>query len=295
MIWIGIIWVVLALGGTCGETLGWWYCWHKQANSREPGPGNWTKALVFLTGISDYGAESLTPEQLNFLEELEQRLGVDRMVAEPFPYDGVTARQWAKFDAWRSLGFKEAPFWVMSLHNFWQTLLTIVLEKQYGRAVARCISHRIGQPRSANSTLIFICGSAGASLALAAAPILKEGWQVRLIIISYGGVFRASPGLNSVEHFCHLIGTKDGWAKWPELIFPGRLGKWGSLKKAQQEHRFTQHWTGGHGHLSYLSDRLAPESPEPLSPKTYQALTLDVITELQVWQDNGVEVRYKGW
>ena len=264
--------VTIVLGVTLGETLLWWYVWNKYSSRRERFGNYWHNAIVFLTGISDYANPDLSREQIDFLQEIGKQYPVDIIVAEPFPYEAFTPKQFALFEIWRYLGFQEPPLWVISLHNFWQTALTVCFEKVYGNAVARCIINRIGLPKSDNSSLIFICGSTGANLILAAAPTLKQQLRSHLIIISYGGVFRSSKGFDLVDKFYHLIGQKDIWAKLGEIVFPGRLFSWGYFNKAKQENRFSIHYTGEHEHLNYLSNKL-PESQS----ESYRELTLNIV------------------
>lgn len=272
--------VIILLGVTLAETILWWCIWKQEANRVKVTEAFWGNAIVFLTGISDYAAESLDWEQIEFLREMENRRRTDIMVAEPFPYQKSVPLQFAKFEVWRYWGFKQPPLWWISLHNFWQTGLAVGWEKAYGTGVARCIINRIGLTRSPNSMLIIVCGSAGATLALAAAPMLKEYLQSRITIISYGGVFRSSPGFDFVDNFYHLLGEKDNWAKLGEIVFPGRFLSLGSYAKAKQENRFSWHYTGKHEHLGYLSDRTPPSHT-----KTYRELTLDTVTSLPFWQE----------
>lgn len=270
---------VLFLSVTLFETILWWYKWNKQPYQVMPSPNCWTKAIVFITGISDYTATTLQPEQISFLDDIVSRYPVDIVLAEPFPYEPLTAQNFARFDIWKSLGFKESPVWVWALHNFWQTVLTVLFKKAYGAAVARRIINKIGLPKPHNnSTLMFICGSAGAAIALAAAPMLKDVLQVRLIIVSYGGVFGSSPGFDTVENFYQLIGEKDNWAKLGAIVFLGRWLPIGAFSRAKKSNRYSVHYTGSHTHFGlegYLSDR----SAQP-NTKTYRDMTLETVTKL---------------
>ncbi len=272
VIWLLLAVVTVALIGTLGETLLWCFIWHKYSYRVEISQNNWNKAIVFLTGISDYANPNLQPEQIAFLQDIGKQYPVDLIVAEPFPYEEFTPNKFKLFEIWRYLGFREPPLWVISLHNFWQTVLTVCFEQAYGNAVARCIINRIGLPKSSNTTLIFICGSTGANLVLAAAPILKQRLQSRLIIISYGGVFRSAKGFDFVDNFYHLIGQKDIWTKLGEIVFPGRLFSWGYFERAKQENRFSVRYTGEHEHLTYLSSKLPKFQME-----SYRELTLNTV------------------
>lgn len=277
-----ILWIVVGLSSiilliTLAETLFWWHLWQKHSKVAVKQESCWKNAMIFLTGISDYAAQNLETEQIEFLQELSKEMKVDLTIAEPFPYDRLTAQTFSQYDLWRHLGLKKLPLWLISFHNFWQTVLVIILEKTYGNTMARCLINRLGLPPSQDGTLWFICGSVGASLALAAAPKLKEELQMSLIIITYGGVFRASPGFDCVDYFYDLIGEKDVVAQLGKIIFSGRNLSRCTLEKAKQENRFRLEITGEHKHMEYLSDRLSP-----IHQKTYRQLTLNTITQLLV-------------
>ena len=286
IIWNSIVGLVsLALLWTFAETLLWWYLWHKSVNSITASPKSWQNAVVFLTGISNYAITDLAAEQKYFLQELGKQINVDIIIEEPFPYETSTAREFSRFQIWQYLGDRELPLWLISLYNFWQTALVTVVETSYGNAIARCIINRLGLPASPNSNLWLICGSIGAGLALAAAPKLQAQLQVNLIIVAYGGVFKASTGFDRVERFYHLTGSNDNWAKLGKLMFPGRWFPVGALRRSIADHRFLIQSTGNHQHLEYLSDRLSI-----ISDTTYRNLTLNIITQLSIWQEKGIKI-----
>lgn len=280
MIWILLGLLTVALLGTLCETLWWWYLWHRQSYQASPSQSYWTKAIVFLTGISDYASITLQAEQTDFLQQIGDRCPVDMLLKQPFPYEYLTAQKFDRFEIWRHLGFKEPPLWTTSLHNFWQIILATWFEKAYGAGVGRCIINQIGLPLTPhNSTLVLICESAGAAYAIAAAPTLKL-LQVRIIIIAYGGVFSSTQGFDFVDKFYQLTSEKDQWAKLGNMALLG-LGLFGgALEKAKQENRFNLHYIGKHKHMEYLSDH----SLEP-NGKTYRELTLDAMLSLPICQD----------
>jgi hypothetical protein len=280
---IGIASVILLW--TLGETLWWWYLWSRSTESFTDAQSPWKNAVIFLTGISNYASEDLAPEQRNFLQELSERIDVDLIVVVPFPYDNSTAREFARLQIWKHFGDRELPLWLISLYNFWQTVLVTCLEKPYGNTIARCISNRLGAAASLDSNLWLICGSIGAGLALAAAPKLQEELQVNLIIIAYGGVFKAAAGFDAVERFYHLTGSQDFWAKLGKFIFPGRWFPTGALARAIRDRRAILQSTGSHQHLEYLSDRRS--TIPSLSDRT---LTLNTITQLSIWQEKGIKI-----
>lgn len=280
---IGIASIILLW--TLGETLWWWYLWSKSTKSVAIPQLPWQNAVIFLTGISNYASADLAPEQRDFLQELGDRINVDLIVATPFPYNRSTARQFSRWQIWQHLGDRELPLWLISLYNFWQTVLVTILEKTYGNTIARCISNRLGTAASLDSNLWLICGSIGAGLALAAAPKLREELQVNLIIIAYGGVFKASDGFDAVDRFYHLTGSQDSWAKLGKFIFPGRWFPTGAFARAIRDNRAIEQSTGNHQHLEYLSDRCSP-----ISNLSYRMLTLNTITQLSIWQEKGMKI-----
>jgi hypothetical protein len=256
---------------TLVETLLWWYLWNKPDRTDDSVPIAWQNAVILLTGISNYAIADLATEQRDFLQELGEIINVDIIVKEPFPYNKTIAQKFSGWQIWQYLSDRELPLWLISLYNFWQAILVTFVEKPYGNAIARCIIRRLGTPASPNSNLWLICGSIGAGLAVAAAPKLACNFGAKIVIIAYGGVFRASAGLDRIERFYHLTGTQDNWAKLGKWIFPSR---WLS------DNRLVCESTGNHKHLAYLSDRRSA-----IDRKTYRTLTLDIITQLPIWYE----------
>jgi hypothetical protein len=269
MIIIGIASTILIW--TLAETLLWWYLWHKSTQRIDPVPTSWRNAVVLLTGISDYANADLAIEQQNFLQELGVRVSVDRIIDEPFPYNKSIAHTFSSWQIWYRFSDRELPLWLISLYNFWQAVLVLTLAKPYGNAIAGCIIKRVGVPASPQGNLWLICGSIGAEMAIAAAPKLQAELGAKIVIIAYGGVFRASTGLDRIERFYHLTGTQDNWAKLGKWIFPSRWLSDNAIVCAS---------IGNHKHLEYLS-----ECRSEISGKTYRTLTLETITQLPIWQE----------
>jgi hypothetical protein len=269
----------MAIGGiissilvwTLAETLLWWYLWNKSSDVNHAAPIAWQNAVILLTGISNYAIADLATEQSDFLQELGEIINIDLIIDEPFPYNKSIAQKCSSWQIWHYLSDRELPLWLISLYNFWQAVLVSIVEKPYGNAIARCIVRRLGIPVSPNGNLWLICGSIGAGLAIAAAPKLQADLQAKIVIIAYGGVFRASAGLDRVERFYHLTGDRDNWTKLGKWIFPSR---WLSADAIICES------TGTHKHLEYLSDRRSE-----IHDRTYRTLTLDAITQLPIWHE----------
>lgn len=272
---IAVFAIALILLFTLIETVLWWHTWHRHAYRISPQQGTWTTALIFLTGISDYRQPDLEPEQIRFVQRLNQHFGFDVAIAEPFPWDQWTANQMNQAKIWHYFQLKRLPLWVMSLHNFWQTILLMIFPNLYSQGIANCVLNRIGFPQSAESQLILICGSTGTGMALAAIPYLKQSLSSQLIIVSYGGVFKAFPGLQQVDQFFHLVGSRDIWAKLSQKIFFETGLNSNQFTQAQQNNKLRIEITGTHQHLDYLSESLASNDHQ-----TYQSLTLNVILNL---------------
>lgn len=269
--------IALILLFTALETLLWWSTWHQQPQHPPTATQPWETALVFITGVSDYTQESLDPEQINLINEISQVYPIDTIIAEPFPWKYFSKKTLILSKVWNILHLKPLPLWVMSLHNFWQTILILGLTNSYGKDIAHCLLNRIGLPKSNASQLIFLSGSTGTGMALACLPYLKPYLSCKVMIISYGGVFGLSPGLNDVDQFFHLLGNRDYWAKLAKIVLLNRGNIPTYFTKAQAEKRLFIVSTGDHKHLDYLSDR-----PSQNSQKTYQQLTVETILGLKI-------------
>ncbi len=269
--------IALILLFTALETILWWYTWHQQSQQTPTPTQPWQTALVFITGISDYTQESLDPEQIDFINKITQIYQFDQVISKPFPWQILTTKKLILSKVWKFLHLQTLPLWVMSLHNFWQTILILGLTNFYGKDIARCLFKHIGLPKSTPSQLIFLCGSTGTGMALASLPYLKQYLPSQFMIISYGGVFGLFEGLNDVDQFFHLLGNQDHWAKLAEILLINRGNHSTVFTKAQQENRLFIISTGEHGHLDYLSDRYSQTNL-----KTDQQLTVETILNLKI-------------
>lgn len=269
--------IALILLFTALETVLWWYTWHQQSQQTPTPTQPWETALVFITGISDYTQESLDPEQIDFINKITQTYQFDRIISKPFPWQPLTNKTLILSKLWKFLHLQPLPLWVMSLHNFWQTILILGLTNYYGKDIAHCLFKHIGLPKSTPSQLIFLCGSTGTGMALASLPYLKQYLPAQFMIISYGGVFGLFEGLNDVDQFFHLLGNQDHWAKLAEILLINRGNHSTVFTKAQQENRLFIISTGEHGHLDYLSDRYSQTNL-----KTDQQLTVETILNLKI-------------
>ncbi len=155
-----------------------------------------------MTGVSEYGLPGLEPEQYALLDALDAAYHPDLCVREPFPYHPRAL--------FLRLGTPTLPH--ISLRNLWQHVLTRAASERYGRDIAACIVSRVGVP-APGADLLLMVGSTGASMAMAAAPHLKNALRCRLRIVAVGGVFGATHNHDAVDHIMQFVGDADIWVR----------------------------------------------------------------------------------
>ncbi|MBX7219074.1 MAG: hypothetical protein K1Y36_03940 [Blastocatellia bacterium] len=282
-LWVALSTIVFLILLPLGETLWWWRCWSRQAQVGNPQKSGWKTAVVHLSGVSDFTAGGLIPEQTAFWESLRQEIPHDLLVAEAFPYEPLTGKYFHRFDLWRRIGRSAPPLWVMSLRNFWQALVASWWERKFGNAAAQVLVNRIGFPNEqAQPTLVLIGGSAGAALGLAVLRAIPNFMRCRCILVTYGGVFGNSPALNSHIIVYHLLGRKDWWGRAATVLFPGRWLPGSRFQQALAQQRVRLVQTGEHEHFGskgYLSLEQIPGKP-----LSYARQTLILIKNLGFWE-----------
>ncbi len=314
----------LAVGGlllTLGETLHWWRLWRRPSTNVAygrktvgenrviktrlarpsancpidagtagavtlPYAGKETlrRAIVWLSGVSDYGDSEWLPEQQAFVERLAAECPGSVVVKGNLPVNGETDRRFRRADIWRLMGWTRPPLWVWGLHNFWQFALAAVCEGSYGKDVARIAVERLrlaGVP--SGSPVLFVCGSAGAQVALACAPALREQGYEPIYVVALGGAFGSPQGFKAVVRFAQLTGEKDGWSKVGAWLFPGRRLSMSTCARALKEGRMAVYEIGPHGHYgaySYLDNaHFLPDG------RTYADMTFAAIVQLPWWKE----------
>ena len=288
--------IILAAGGltvgglllTLGETLCWWRLWRHQVHlvsnhASEVGKAP-RKAILWVSGVSDYGDSPWLPEQQAFVERLRLRSPGSVVVWGNVPADRDLDRRFRGGDVWRLLGLPHPPLWVWALHNFWQFALASVVESKYGRDIAQIMLQRLSKTGAApGCPLLIVCGSAGAQIALAAAPFLRVGGHESIYMVALGGEFGSPHGLEAVTRFAQLTGEKDDWSKAGTWLFPGRWHSTSTCALAKNEGRLTIHSIGPHEHFgarSYLDDaNVMPDG------RTYAEAAFAAITQLKWWQE----------
>lgn len=267
------------------EVLLWRRLWLRRLSQvSEAGPqgsaaaNEWSSALLYLSGISDFTSVDLLPQQTLLLAQTAKVINPDRCLPRAFPYDPAIARAFQRFDLWPRLGFTVTPLWIWSLRNFWQAWLASWLPRWYGAAVARCFVHQLGVATSPRQ-LVVIGNSAGAAILLSAAPHLRKAWpSLHMTAIICGGVLGESAGFAALDAFHQLLGTQDPWPKLATLIFPRRqlTGAWQQASDAQ---RYQQHQIGPMTHFGsdgYYGDKYVGTTSEFMVALLRDSLSIQI-------------------
>jgi hypothetical protein len=250
--------LTLILGFSLSEVLLWRQLWARRARGITTVNGRWSRAVIYLSGISHFAKSDLLPHQPGMLRQAAQLVRAERITSITFPYERVTPQQFAPFDLWRRLGYSETPSFAYPLRNFWQVTLSSSFPRWYGRPVARCIANHLGEAHE-DALLVVIGNSTGASLILSAAPFLRQRWPtLRIVAITCGGVYGANPGLDQVAEFHQLVGSRDSVALKVGELLPGRRWRTRSIGRALRQGRYHETIIGEQGHAGrdgYFGDR----------------------------------------
>ncbi len=220
------------------EALGWWAGWFSQEQAMPKAPAlsssNFKQALVFLTGVHSVSDETYARREIQFLENLRQRLP-DVLILEVFPYAATNqALTGQRFFAWFwriALKLKQGHIplggVIINLRNGWQVVVSA--DKRYGpiynQATARTIASSLqehGYPLHSQIPVILIGYSGGGQIAVGSAQYLKYLIDAPVSVISLGGILCADPGLLELESLYHLSGDKDQLQRLGKIGFPGR-------------------------------------------------------------------------
>ena len=220
------------------EALGWWAGWFDQEQVIPKSPAqsssNFKQALVFLTGVHSVSDETYARREIQFLENLRQRLP-DALILEVFPYAATNqALTGQRFFAWFwriALKLKQVHIplagVIINFRNGWQVVVSA--DKRYGpiynQATARAITNSLqehGYPFRSRIPVILIGYSGGGQIAVGSGQYLKHLIDAPVSVISLGGILCADPGLLELESLYHLSGDKDQLQHLGKIGFPGR-------------------------------------------------------------------------
>jgi len=226
------------------EALGWWAGWTKR-DLTPPAPlppleviqTDIDYYLVYLTAIGGISAETISKREKAFLAELEKAIpGKVEIISDVFPFS-VTNNPlngerslswlWQRIHNSRLGGRASVLATLIFIRNLFQ--VGVSSDPRYGPiynvGVARELTRsllRHGYPPDSGIPIAILGWSGGGQIAVGVAPYLHEALQAPIYVISIGGVISDDPGLNGVEKLIHLQGSKDGFPRIGEILFPGR-------------------------------------------------------------------------
>jgi hypothetical protein len=233
------------------ESLGWYAGWYntdelpdaeRMAQRRaqelqdEPPAPQAGAYLVYLSGIGAISGSSIPDEELPFLERLAARTPQAILTHDVFPYSatntGLTvqrafARLWQWLERYRVARPSGLLPFLINVRNLFQVLVSA--DKRYGpvmnyglsRAILRSVLQR-GYDLRQRRPIVVLGSSGGGQMAVGAALFLRHVTGAPIYVISVGGVNASDPGLDAVEHFYHLYGSRDSVQALADTLFPGR-------------------------------------------------------------------------
>ena len=306
---LGAIATVVALVSSPFETLGWWGTW-LNPYADEPWPtaeadatGDRPRAyVVYLSGIGSISGDELLPNEVRFLDALDEALPHCRVVRSVFPYSpagrslltGQRVFQWL----WRRLehsrrsgGGGAAPS-LINLRNLFQVM--VAADHRYGPVYGfglaqTVVQHLTRAGYDAGLPVILLGSSGGGQISLAAAPYLAAALDAPIGVVTVGGVMASDRGLDHVVRLTSLAGAKDGIYRLGRRAFPGRWplmaeSKW---NRARAEGRLVERVIGPMGHAgkgAYLDPDAVTDAGEPFLAITVQAVR-DAVGETLVAKD----------
>lgn len=223
------------------ESLRWWAGFSGTQESplstaseepTEPAPD---PVIVYLSGIGSISGDALLAEEASFLDVLEPLIPGSVIVRDVFPYSasgvGLTGtRAFSGF--WRMLGRMRLQgegllSSLINLRNVFQ--VAVAADPRYGPifacGVARVIAReacKAGYRPMGRQRLVLLGYSAGAQVAVGAAPYLKRWLGTAVHVVSLGGVLDSDPGLRVVARLDHVVGDKDIVERVGRIVYPGR-------------------------------------------------------------------------
>jgi hypothetical protein len=254
------------------ESLGWWAGWSDKGAPQSPAAVEPSQVerpqvdqfVVYLGGIGSISGDFLYPEEIAFLDEVQQRVPSVAIVRDVFPYAmnnrGLTGQG---FFAWlwrlcKKMGFqgKYLLKGLVIMRNLFQ--VAVSADRRYGpiynygaAEVIRKGLLRQGYRIGSGTPVSLIGYSGGGQIAVGAAAYLQPALAAPLQIISLGGVMSDDPGITKIKHLFHLYGTKDPVQAIGAFAYAGRwpLLPYSPWNQAKVEGKITLATVGPVGHL----------------------------------------------
>lgn len=209
------------------ETLAWWVGrFSPQAQfiaQPQDGGSDVRHFVIYLGGINAIDGETLSHREMRFLKALEAGLPDARLVCSVFPYaaSGEPLLQAPRFFRWvwrlaakRPKRHRTRLKYLIDWRNFYQVLVSA--DRRYGpvfnEAVASLMLSALieeGWRRGASQRVSILGYSAGAQIAIAAAPYLARALDASPAVVSIGGVILTTRGVDGLARVDHLVSGAD--------------------------------------------------------------------------------------
>ena len=264
------------------ESLEWWARRYPTpslpAPESEPATGI-RRFAVYLSGIAMLDGSSMSRREHAVLEEVRKQLPDVVITEDVFPYamenrglpQRATAWLWRRLDwARRRFPWSPLPF-LINLRNVMQVLVSA--DPRYGGTYnfgVACVVWRsllnAGYDPDNPAPVTLIGYSGGAQIACGVARFLAAH-DVRVDVVSIGGVYADDPGLDHIGSLTHLKGSRDRTQSLGPLAFPGRgcpapLSSYGRAVRDGRIHIVNM---GPISHADYFSRHIA--LPDGSTPK----------------------------
>jgi hypothetical protein len=192
--------------------------------------------VVYLTAIGGISAEELSGRERGFLDRLAERLPEAVIIHDVFPFSVTNnplngERQfgwlWERIHKSRLKGRPGVLSAFIFARNLFQ--VGVSADPRYGPIYNVGVGHEIarslfrhGYPFEGRKPIIVMGWSGGGQIALGVGRYLAEGLEAQIYVISIGGVLSSDPAIAYVSHLYHLEGSKDGFPRIADVLFPGR-------------------------------------------------------------------------
>jgi hypothetical protein len=281
----------------------WWAGWTDQrvaqpaamAQAATPAAAQHCVYMVYLSGIGHISSDYSTRYEDAFLAAIAAQVPDLAIVHDVFPFsahnEGMTSeRVLGRFWNWVNTqrlqkGRLRFTGYLILIRNILYTALSA--DRRYGPIYNYSVAALILQSllrqgyRLGSGTPITLLGySGGGQISLATAGYLKSTLRAPVQVISLGGVIDAHPAIQRVDAMHHLYGTRDGWQRFGQCIFPARWRAvaWSRWNRAVASGKITLMCLGPMvhtGHHSYMDDTVVLPSG-----RSYLAHTAEIIARL---------------
>lgn len=267
------------------ESLGWWAGWSGKAprlkylesdygekKERLAGSENATSEMkhyvMYLSGIGVASADGLAPDEVDFINELDKRIGNSKVITDIYPYsvnnNPLTGQRiltpiWRKV---RDIQIKNPDSLIAILMINIRNLLQVAVsaDPRYGPIYSFGISQEIalslarhGYHLGSKKPIFLIGFSGGGQVAVGSAPYLSSMMEAPVYVLSIGGVISDDPGIQQVAHLTHFYGEKDPLQKIGELMWSGRwpIMKGSAWNRALSKGKIDMVFMGPMAHNAY--------------------------------------------